>query len=159
MFQVTAMHCNQLQHPTTHCNIPQQTATRCHTDFLPRHYGRLDPYFPSHSHCNTLQHIHTLLHTAKQMLDLAILAGRTHVSFRCNTLQHTATHCNALQHIATHCSTDFGPRHSDRSDPCFLSLQHTATHCNTLQHTSNKDELPRHSGRLDPCCPLVPGGL
>jgi len=67
MFQVTAIRCNQLQHPATHCNIPQQTAARCHTDFKPRHYGRLDPYFPSHSHCHTLQHIHTLLHTAKQI--------------------------------------------------------------------------------------------
>ena len=40
-----------------------------------------------------------------------------HPLWRCNTLQHTATHCNTLQHTATSCST----------------LQHMATH---LWHTS-----------------------
>jgi len=95
-YQVTATHCNTVQHSATHCNMwaivceihlcglsgdcntLQHTATHCNT---PQHTA---------THCNTLQHTATHCNALQ------------HTATHCNTLQHTATHCNTLQHTATH---------------------------------------------------------
>ena len=115
--QLTATHCNSLQHTITNtqfgaknehaqkscfdlerflCNTLQHTAT----------------------HCLELQHIHAL----KSRLAILSASSETH----CSTLQHTATHksscdlehflCNTLQHTVPHCNTP----------------QHTASPCNSL---------------------------
>ena len=107
MLQLTATHCNTLQHTAIYFKTLQLSATLCNTlQHAATHYSTLlltTTYFKTVHHsvmlCNTRQHTAT----------------------HCNTLQtlhHTATHCNTLQHTATHCNT----------------LQHTATHCNSLHH-------------------------
>jgi len=104
--QITATHCNTLQHTGTHGNT-RHTATHGNTR---QHTA---------THCNTRQHTTTHCNTQQ------------HTATHGNTLQHTATPCNmllhfrrltlvSLQHNTSHCNT----------------LQHTATHCNILQHTA-----------------------
>jgi len=139
--QVTATHCNTLQHTTAFCNTLQHTATRC----------------------NILQHPEDLQCAMRCGMAVRACHARTRYAYRLcrrvmshismshvtrlkmcvcehcchrNTLQHTATHCNytathcsTLQHMAAHCNT----------------LQHTATHCNTLQHTATRCNTLKHT--------------
>jgi len=60
-----------------------------------------------------------------------------HISTRCNTPHHTATHCNTLQRTnAIECHEVFG--YCAASTHC----NYTATHCSTLQDTATNCNAP-----------------
>ena len=70
----TALHCNTLRHAATRCNTLHHTATHCNI-----------------SHCNTLQHMSSILiPTPDVLLDVVLRRAGVTVSF-------TATLCNTLQ--------------------------------------------------------------
>ena len=74
------------------------------------------------THCNTLQHTHTIDHIDPCLQDSYLYCGSPSIHIPrqyCDTLQHTFKHCNTLPNTASHCN----------------SLQLTAAHCSTLQHT------------------------
>ena len=63
--ELTATHCNTLQHTATHCNTLQHTATHCNTH-VQAMFTQQNSLPNTATHCNTLQHTAT----------------------NCNTLQH-----------------------------------------------------------------------
>ena len=118
--QLTATHCNTLQHTATHWASSglgfysfapsQRQHTRQHTA----------------THCTTLQHTATWLEL--------FLVSICHYT-QGNSLQHTEQYCNALQHAATYCNIAWAR--------CLLSHTCRYTNSNTLQHTAIQYFLPR----------------
>jgi len=111
--------------------------------------------YTKNSQCALQTHTsHTHLHTQSSARHTNTFA------WRCNTLQHTATHCSILQHTAAYCNTlqhtaaQILPADSvaeislplymysvaEMSLPTYMyrgtALQHIAAHYSTLQHTA-----------------------
>jgi len=98
----TATHCNALQRTATHCNIPARpqiywwpwapsvccSALRCSL----LHVVAVQPL----QQTATLRDCPATKCNNNTATDLLVASV-----YKCNTLQHTATHCNTLQHTAT----------------------------------------------------------
>jgi len=126
---VTATHCNKLQHTATNCNKLQQCVAVCCFVVTLRASGWHDiECHCNTTHCNTLQHTathcNTLQHRCfpwKHLCDMT-----SHVA----TTKHTdAVCCSVLQCVAVCCNVKPVASISVTWYP--MSLQHK-THCNTL---------------------------
>jgi len=99
------------------------------------------------THCNTLQHtclVHTFENHVRSNSTATDCNTLQHTClvcdvwesdapwFRCNTLQHAATHCNTLQHAATYCNIHASHVTFENQ----VSSNSAATRCNTLQHAA-----------------------
>ena len=127
--EITAAHCNTLQHTATHDTLSyihyDDTATLQHTA---THYSTLQH---TATHCNTLQHTAT----------------------HCNTLQHTVTHYRTLQHTATHCNTlhhihtlHLTVAYSSGTDPpsCITNTSQTLHKHSTMTYTQTRYSRPQN---------------
>jgi len=151
--------CNTLQLTATHCNTLQHTVCVHIIDILVVKHPvdtRADQKDLYHlegtaaTRCNTLQHAatrcNTRIHCNKERSIQFWRSRLQHTTTYCNTLQHTATHCNTQQHTATHSPTrvyvQLFPLARILSPSCDIALstiQNGASqhfHCNTLQHTA-----------------------
>jgi len=119
--QLTATHCNTLQHAATHWasfglgfysfTPSQRQHTRQHTA----------------THCKTLQHTATHYNTLQRGLSRVFIVSICHYTPG-NSLQHIEQYCNALQHAATYCNIAWARFY------CLTPVTtQTVIRCNTLQ--------------------------
>ena len=112
-FDRCATHCIKVLHSATLCDTLQLTAAHCNTLQHTADVQRIatNRYTLRHSvtHCNSLQHTaahcNTLQHTATHCRCAMHCNQVLHSATPCDTLQLTAAHCNTLQHTAAHCNT------------------------------------------------------
>ena len=126
--QLTATHCNTLQHTGRHLG----------SGFI------LSPRHSDSTHGNTLQHTAPHCNTLQRGLSCFLSQSvTTHKVTHCNTLNNTATHFNTLQHTAT--SRGLGVY-------CLTPVAtQTVIHCNTLQFSISCLALSP-SKRAHVCC-------
>jgi len=122
------MYCNTLQLTATHCNSLQHLTPKTQS-WSPQREPYTNTLHHTAPHCTTLQHL-----TPKSQPRNLNLIPQPQSPKRepyTNKLYNIATHGNALQNIATHCNT----LPQQRSIP---NVNPTPTHCMTLQHTATR---------------------
>ena len=100
--QISATHCNTLQHIATHCNKPSACYLHAQQQMPATQYNTLQH---TSTPCNSIQHSSHVILIFATANSCNTVQPQSHASATANsnnTPQHTATHCNIPQHTATH---------------------------------------------------------